>query len=182
MKPSHAAAWRYRWARAGWPAWLGGVLLAAAMLAGPLVSDPLREQAAALQSQAERARAARAAPAVDPAQRARREAEAFVNQLPAGDAALAAVQDLHQLAQSHGVRLASGEYRLVAEAGQGWQRYQISLPAQANDLALRRWMADALNRWPSLALDDLSASREQAAQDALQARVRWTFYLRQPTP
>ena len=182
MNPSNTTAWRYRWARAGWPAWLGAALIAAALFAGPLVSDPLREQAAGMQSQAERARVVCAAPTQDPAQRARRETEAFVSELPAGDAALAAVQDLHQLAQTHGVRLASGEYRLVPEGGQGWQRYQISLPAQANDVALRRWMADALNRWPSLALDELSASREQAAQDALQARVRWTFYLRQPTP
>lgn len=182
MIPWNASAWRYRWLRAGWPAWLGLALIALAVAAGPLLSDPLREEAAAWRLQAEQERVARATPLQDPAERVRRESEAFVAQLPAGDAALAAVQDLHQLAQEHGVRLASGEYRLVPESGQAWQRYQISLPAQADDMALRRWMADALNRWPSLALDDWSASREQAGQDALQARVRWSFYLRQPTP
>jgi hypothetical protein len=179
MKPLNTAAWRYRLHQAGWPAWLGVALVAAAVLAGPLLSDPLRAEATAWTAQADRARSTRATLPQDPVQRARDDAAAFLAQLPEGDAALAAVQDLHQLAQTHGVQLASGEYRLVPESGQRWQRYQITLPAQGSELALRRWMADALERWPSLALDDWSAAREQASQEAVQARVRWSFYLRQ---
>ncbi|MBL0943577.1 MAG: hypothetical protein IBJ04_04560 [Hydrogenophaga sp.] len=181
MKPARSPVWRYRLQRAGWPAWLGGAMVLAALAIGPWVSDPLHTEAASLAAQAERLRRAQAQRPADVLQRASDQGAAFVAELPASDAALAAVQDLHQLAQQHGVRLASGEYRLVAEPGQRWQRYEISLPAQANDLALRRWMADALNRWPSLALDDWSVSREQATQDALQARVRWSFYLRSPS-
>lgn len=178
----NAADWRYRLQRAGWPAALGVALVLAAVLGGPLLVDPMRAETETLNAQAARQRAERSTRPADPAQRAREQAAAFVAELPEAPAALAAVQDLHQLAQAHGVRLASGEYRLLPESGQRWQRYQITLPAQASELALRRWVAEALNRWPNLALDDWSASREQAGQEQVQARVRWSFYLRQAEP
>ncbi len=174
------AAWRYRASRWGWPAWAG---LAAALVAaglGPLLSDPLRAQAEAWEAQAQQARHERAARPTDAVDLAQRQAQDFLATLPTGDAALAAVQDLHRLAQRHGVVLASGEYRLIDEAGGRWQRYQITLPAQAGDMSLRLWMAEALNRWPSLALDDWSATRDAAGQELVQARVRWSFYLRTP--
>lgn len=171
-------AWRFRASRLGWPAWAGLVAALVAVGLGPLVTDPLREEAAVWEAQAQQARRERAARPVDPQALAQQQSQDFVTTLPTGDAALAAVQDLHRLAQQHGVVLASGEYRLVDEAAGRWQRYQITLPAQAGDMSLRLWMAEALNRWPSLALDDWSATRDRAGQELVQARVRWSFYLR----
>lgn len=176
-----ARAWRYRLGRLGWPMWAGLAAMLAAVAAGPLVTDPMREQAAVWDAQAQQARRERASRPADAAATAQRQAQDFVATLPAGDAALAAVQDLHRLAQQHGVVLASGEYRLIDEAAGRWQRYQITLPAQAGDMSLRLWMAEALNRWPTLSLDDWSATRDQAGQELVQARVRWSFYLRAPS-
>jgi len=181
MKTPFAPAWRFRLQRLGWPTGVGVLCVLIAVAMGPWVNDPLRAQAREWNEQAWQARLAQSRQSGLAEREARDPTTAFVAELPAGDAALAAVQDLHQLARQHGVQLASGEYRLIAETGQRWQRYQITLPAQADDLALRRWMADALNRWPSLALDDWSFSREQSTQDTLQARVRWSFYLKSPS-
>lgn len=176
-----ARAWRFRASQLGWPAWAGLAAMLAAVALGPLVIDPMRQEAAAWDAQAQRAQRERATRPPDPAQAAQRQGQDFVATLPTGDAALAAVQDLHRLAQRHGVVLASGEYRLIDEASGRWQRYQITLPAQASDMSLRLWMAEALNRWPSLALDDWSATRDRAGQELVQARVRWSFYLRAPS-
>ena len=182
MKPIHSAKWRYRLRRAGWPAWLGVALALLAVAAGPTLSDPLRTEAAETLASAERARRERSTRPVDPRQADLQQAAAFVAELPEGGAALAAVQDLHQRAQTHGVELASGEYRLLPESGQRWQRYQITLPARGTELDVRRWVAESLNRWPSLALDEWSVSREQSVDENVQARVRWSFYLRQAAP
>lgn len=182
MKTFNGAVWRYRLQRAGWPAWLGVALALLAVASGPLLNDPLRAEAAETLVSAERARRERSVRPVDPRQAELRQAAAFVADLPEGGAALAAVQDLHQLAQTHGVELASGEYRLLPEIGQRWQRYQITLPARGTELDVRRWVAESLNRWPSLALDEWSVSRDQSIDESVQARVRWSFYLRQAAP
>lgn len=177
-----SAVWvRLRFAlhRHGWPAALGVLLL---LLAWPLAhwgADGARAQAdaARVAQTAERERAARQP---DPgADQASRLAD-FQRQLPDAAAALEAVQLIHRSAAEHGVTLATGEYRLLRESGTRLQRYQITLPADGAYPALRAWMADVLNRLPSIALDDLSLSRDTVGETRVEARVRWSFYLRSP--
>ena len=93
-----ARAWRYRLSRLGWPMWAGLAAMLAAVAVGPLVIDPMREQAAEWEAQAQQARRERASRPADAADTAQRQAQDFVATLPTGDAALAAVQDLHRLA------------------------------------------------------------------------------------
>jgi hypothetical protein len=47
-----ARAWRYRLGRLGWPLWAGLAATLAAVALGPLLTDPLREQAAEWDAQA----------------------------------------------------------------------------------------------------------------------------------
>lgn len=180
MNRAAFAMWVYRLRQAGWPLWLGVAATVLALAMGPWLADPLRAQATQLDQRLAQLRRDEARRLDDATDKGADSGTAFTARLPGGDAALAAVEDLHRLAQLHGVVLASGDYRLLRDGAQAWQRYQISLPAQGDDLALRRWMADALNRWPTLALDDWTLTREQAEQVEVQARVRWSFYLRTP--
>lgn len=165
--------------RHGWPALLGLLLIALTWPLAHFGADGTRAQARALQ-QAQAAQRERQARQPDPAaDQATRLAE-FEARLPQAPAALQAVRHMHRSAAEHGVVLASGEYRLVPEPGGRLQRYQITLPAEGSYPDLRAWMADVLNELPSMALDDISLKRNAVGETQVQARVRWSFYLRVP--
>ncbi|RJP72654.1 MAG: pilus assembly protein PilO [Comamonadaceae bacterium] len=179
MKPSPWTHLRFALHRHGWPALLGLLLMA---LAWPLAhwgADGARAQAEAARM-AQAAQREQLARQPDPgADQASRLAE-FQRQLPDAAAALEAVQVIHRSAAEHGVALATGEYRLLREGGTRLQRYQITLPADGAYPALRAWMADVLNTLPTIALDELSLSRDAVGATQVEARVRWSFYLRAP--
>lgn len=162
--------------RMGWPAWLGLLLL---LLVWPLAhwgADAPRERAQALREQARRAPSA--PPAIDPqAQAADRQAR-LQGRLAEPLAALSTVEQLHRSAAARGLGLASGEYRVLAATASAPQRYQIVLPVAGAYPLIRAWLADAMNAQPGLALEELSFSRNSVGDPNVQARVRWTLYLK----
>lgn len=165
--------------RHGWPAVLGLVCIAAVWPLAHLGADGLRAETRALQQAqvAERERKARQPdPWIDQASRQ----ASFEAGLPQAAGALQAVRHLHRSATEHGVVLSTGEYRLVDEPGGRLQRYQITLPADGTYPDLRAWMADVLNELPTMALDELSVKRNAVDEAGVQARVRWSFYLKAP--
>ena len=155
---------RFALHRMGWPAWLGLVLL---LLVWPLAhwgADAPRERALALREQARRPPPAQ--PVVDPQTQA------------AERQALSTVERLHRSATERGLSLASGEYRVLAATASAPQRYQIVLPVTGAYPRIRAWLADAMNAQPGLALEELSFSRNGVSDAQVQARVRWTLYLK----
>ncbi|MDP3167041.1 MAG: hypothetical protein Q8N06_16520 [Hydrogenophaga sp.] len=165
--------------RHGWPAAVGLLLMASIWPLAHFGADAARAQVRALQQAqvAERARQARQPdPKVDQATRL---AE-FEAGLPQSAGALQAVRHIHRSAAEHDVVLSTGEYRLVSEPGGRLQRYQITLPAVGTYPDLRAWMADVLNELPTVALDELSLKRNAVGEPQVQARVRWSFYLKAP--
>jgi len=179
VNPNLMAHLRFALRRHGWPAPLGGLLVLLAVALAHWGADGARAQAEALRASlaSERERVAlQPDPVADQASRL----EGLQRQLPDAAAALEAVQFIHRSAAEHGVTLATGEYRLVREGGARLQRYQITLPADGDYPALRAWLAEVLNRLPSIALDDLSLSRGATGEQRVEARVRWSFYLRTP--
>ena len=173
---THLTFWAHRH---GWPAIVGLLLLGSVWPIAHFGADRTRAEAVALQQAqlAERERQARQPdPQVD---QATRMAE-FEAGLPQAAGALLALRHIHRSASEHDVVLAAGEYRLVSEPGGRLQRYQITLPADGSYPDLRAWMADVLNELPSMALDELSFKRNAVGESQVQARVRWSFYLRAP--
>ena len=79
-------------------------------------------------------------------------------------------------AHSLPVRYASGEYRLLREAGAPFARYQLLLPARSTYPALRAWLADTLNAHPQVALDEIAMRRDDASDAKVDTRVRLTLY------
>ena len=170
---------RFQWYRQGPAAGIGLLLLALAVAAQLLLVQPLQQRAVQLQDETgtlRRQLARQPRQAADPVVHG----EALLAGLPAADAALQAVALVHRSAAAHGVALSHGEYRVLRESGARWLRYQVNLPAQAPYPALRAWVAEVMNAVPNASLDELGLRREDAAQPTLDARLRFTLYLKAP--
>lgn len=166
-------------ARWGWPAAVG---LLAGLVAPLLVlwgAHPEREAAQALQTQmatqiaTQTARAAQHNPTaevVDPV-------AVFLGQLPPPQQAIETVKHLHTLAQRHGVQLSTGDYKMATDGQVAWTRYQINLPVSGPYNSVKAWVADAMNKHPTLALDDWQMGRDNVGTTVVQARLRWTLYV-----
>jgi len=88
------------------------------------------------------------------------------------------VARIHRLALVRGVRLESGEYRLLRQAGVRLVEYQITLPARGDYLQLRGWLDDVLQAEPAAMLGELELRRDDASSVALDARVRLSVFMR----
>lgn len=93
------------------------------------------------------------------------------------DEAFAALQAVFLAAETEGLALETGEYRLARERDASLLRYQIVLPVKGNYRSIRRFVARALNEAPGIALDDLSLRRDSVQSSALEARVQLTLFL-----
>lgn len=177
MTPPLATQARWVLHRHGWAA-LAGVLALVLAVGLDMATRELLAQTQA-QEQAHQTRLQRERERPDPAaEQAARLAE-LQRDLPDAAAALQVLPLIHRAAQAHGVVLASGEYRLLPEGKAGTlARYQITLPASGSYPALRAWTAEVLNAQPSLAMEELSLSRPTPGETTLQARVRWSLYLK----
>ncbi len=169
---------RYGLARLGWPGSVGLALLLAAGLLHGLEVRPMRDANLNLQQRAaglaKQVRPARATEAAKPAD--------LSVTLPGTERMPEAVARLFAAARHAGLTLQQGAYRSVGEkpAGQnpnGLLRYQISLPVTGEYPAVRAFVAEALEREPSLALDGMRLAREGMDQSEVDAELRFTLYL-----
>ena len=88
------------------------------------------------------------------------------------------LQQIYAVAQRRAVTLEEGEYKLVRERGTRLARYQIVFPIRGSYAEVRAFVADVLQTMPVLALDDLTLRREGITDEVLEARVRFTLFLR----
>lgn len=167
---------RFQLQQHGWPVWVGLALVAAAIGLHFYGVEPILERSAVLREQqsALRFKLAIKAPPVETSEQ---KATAFFAGLPT-TGALETVEAIHRVAVKHGVKLTTGEYRMLREGGARVLSYQMTLPARAPYPSLRNWLTEVMSLAPSLALDEVSFRREDAGQDAVDARVRLTFLMR----
>jgi hypothetical protein len=57
-------------------------------------------------------------------------------------------------------------------------QYQIKLPIKGSYTQIRQFINEVLNSLPTIALDDISMSRDDITTDVLQARIQFTLYLK----
>lgn len=180
MTIQNLGAWaRFAIYRHGWVAVLGVVLIAAALGMEFIGIEQARTRLAELRSEAlaQRQRQVQQ-PRTD--ETASKRLAVFYDSLPAPEGMHEAVDTIHRAAKASGVKLATGEYRLVREGSAGLLRYQISLPARASYPKLRTWLAVVMNALPAAALNDISFKREDIASESVEANVRLTLFLRAP--
>jgi hypothetical protein len=168
---------RFQFSQHGWPALAGLLLLAGAVVVHWLGVIPARTHTGDLRlQQSEMRKRASQQPSAG-ADSSKRTHE-FYSSLPAPSGALDAIEVIHRLAAAKGVKLATGDYRLVREGNTQLQRYQITLPARARYPNLRAWIADVMNALPSAALEEVSFGRDDVSKDSVDARIRFTLFLR----
>lgn len=166
--------------RAGWAGALGAGLLAFGLAFGySAAADQARRQE---QLAAERSRLLKAASG--PAAERRPEAErlaAFYARFPAMTDLPARLQELHRLADAHGVRLERADYRASREPGTGLSRVNLALPASGAFAPVYEWLAEVLASMPEVALESLSLKREDTAAGEVEVELHLTLFLRGQT-
>jgi hypothetical protein len=176
MKVSLSTRLHFRIRRFGWPAAMGA-LLSAASLVVFFASDAVTRD---LESTQEKLRVLREKAKLPP-EPVRKSPEALAytelrRVLPSSDVSVNVLDLLHSSAAKHNIRLASGEYRVIREENDSIRRYQITLPASGTYPEIRAWLAEVFNEWPTLAIDEISFTRQSAESRVVEARVRWVFY------
>jgi hypothetical protein len=99
--------------------------------------------------------------------------------LPSAADALPQVMRLSDLAESQGLKLRSGDYRLHRDRDAGVSAYQMHYPVTGSYTALRRFINQALEEFPALALEEVLIRRNTIGADLVEAKLRFTLYLRE---
>lgn len=163
--------------RVGWAGALGVGLIAFALAFGYTVAADQARRGDELAAERVRLLKAAASPAADQRSEAERLA-AFYARFPTVTELPARLQELHRLAEAHGVVLARADYRASREAGTGLQRVSLSLPSSGAFEPLYRWLAEVLATMPEVALESLTVKREDTATDEVEVELRLAIFLR----
>jgi len=95
----------------------------------------------------------------------------------ASDSLTDQLAQLHGVALSSGIELKSAEYRMISQPEHKLERYQIILPVQGSYTDIRRFMAGALAKIPTLALSQVQFQRKLISEAAGVAEITFTLYL-----
>jgi Tfp pilus assembly protein PilO len=87
---------------------------------------------------------------------------------------------INAAAESKGIVLESGEYRMQRTEGTRLGRYEITLPVKGSYAQIRGFVAAVLAAVPAAVLEDVNLRRENVGSARLEARVRFTVYLGGP--
>ncbi len=98
---------------------------------------------------------------------------------PTGEASRI-IGELEKLAHAHGLTLPRGQYSVTPLTGTSLQRWQFVLPLDAPYPALHAFLAAALERLPSLTLDELKLKRDRIESTQLQAELRMSLFVEAP--
>jgi hypothetical protein len=98
----------------------------------------------------------------------------FYAELPVADALPAVIEDLIRLGGEQQVSLSVGEYRVQSDAGKA-ASYRIRFPVVGDAAAIQHFVLEALNRYPTLALEALSMRRENIASTRVEANIQFNL-------
>lgn len=87
------------------------------------------------------------------------------------------VARIYAVAKHQHISLANGQYKLAEDASGKLYRYQITLPLDASQIQISRFLAEILAEIPALSLDDISLKRETIGTPTVNARLRLTLFL-----
>lgn len=130
----------------------------------------LREATAALQQDLRQAQAR--------SQHVDSEAD-LLNSLPAPTRSDDITRDIARFAQTHGVQLNSVGIEPRKASQTQWPQYQFQVAAQSNYPDCKAWLAELLDRYPSLVLQNLSLQTNPQNPGQLDVRASLVWYVRQ---
>ena len=175
------ARWRLQRAvhAMGWLS-IGGMALAI-FAAGFFLSNvvPLQAKATALRDRVQRleAQTGNQAPIIE-AGRPDALLAAFYEQLPPVEQAREVVRRLHAQARDAGLVLERGEYRPLPDPSGRLMRYEVVLPVKGSYPRVKRFLSQAMQDTPGLALDAISLQRDRGGSQELAVQLRFTVFMR----
>ncbi|MES3001257.1 MAG: hypothetical protein V4787_11255 [Pseudomonadota bacterium] len=172
------ALWRRGWA---WTSAL--VLLAAACASHLLVLQPLRHALAATKAEIVRERSAAGARPGPVAPTAQAQDLATLQAvLSTSPEPAELVRTMASLAQAEQIAWQQGDYQQQPQAATRLVQVQVTQPVHASYPQLRRYVEAVLRALPNASLDQVTARRENVGQAQIEARLRWTLWLRKDSP
>ena len=89
------------------------------------------------------------------------------------------VKQLFDIAAKTGLALDQGDYKLSLDKASGVAAYQVTLPVKGAYSNVWQFSMQALSAMPFAALDDIAFRRETITEPVVEARVRFTLYLKE---
>ena len=107
-----------------------------------------------------------------------RQFDEFYRNFPSRQSAPDLLQKIYAAAAKHGIQLSQGEYRLSPDKTGRLVGYQVNLPVKGKYAELRKFAVQVLSDVPAASLDELTFKRDTVASADVDARIRFTIYLR----
>lgn len=104
--------------------------------------------------------------------------EDFHNFFPQQKHALGWIGVLYKAAEREDLQLIHGEYRAAGKPDKHPAQMQILLPVRGSYAQIRRFVTGALAEIPFLALDEIDFQRSASGGSTIEAKIRFTLYLR----
>jgi hypothetical protein len=111
----------------------------------------------------------------------RAELAAFYAALARPASAPEMLRKLHRVARDQGLTLDQAEYRPLPDPEGKLTRYQILLPAKGTYPEVRRFLVQAGDEVPGLAVDGVNFQRQQIGDAAVEAQIKLTLFLGAPS-
>lgn len=89
------------------------------------------------------------------------------------------VKQLFDIAAKTGLALEQGDYKFSLDKASGVAAYQVTLPVKGAYSNIWQFSMQALSAMPFAALDDIAFRRETIMEPVVEARVRFTLYLKE---
>lgn len=167
---------RHLWRRRlGWPGLAGALLLGLGLLAYAGLIIPDQMKAADLRQQANTAARTDAAPVAGATDNRQ---PAVYQSFPESDTASAWLEKIYDAGAAAQLNLDKGEYRLTPDPNSGLARYEINLPVRGGYVQVRQFVRTVLAELPFAALDDIQIRRGNIGEGTVEARIRFTLFLR----
>jgi Tfp pilus assembly protein PilO len=178
MSGSRLLQWKLALARSGPVAWLA-MLLCAAGIAAWLWYLPQAQRAASMRAAALAPAAAQApvAALVSAAGPEQNLAQFYATLGDKGEVEQQ-LKTIFGLASKSGLTLTAGQYHASHDQNGRFHTYQVSLPVKGNYHDVWQFSLQTLASVPFAALDEISIRRETIGEPVLEARVRFTLYLK----
>ncbi|HMC13338.1 MAG TPA: hypothetical protein VKG67_03240 [Gallionellaceae bacterium] len=85
---------------------------------------------------------------------------------------------IYDAARKESIYLSEGEYKYSRAKAGKLGMYQVDLPVKGSYVQVRKFIVKVLNSVPSAALDEVSFKREAVGSTEIEAKIRFTLYLR----
>ena len=101
----------------------------------------------------------------------------FYSLFPQHDDLPQRMEKIFSSAQSHGIGLEQGEYKVTRESEGGLVRFQMTFPVKGDYPRIRKYLSSLMTDIPTLALQQVQFKREKVGDATVDADIKLVLYL-----